>query len=247
MKRLRCAIELIALSALCFGTLFVLLQERIFLPTGVGPGKELRTVLAIRDPEGPFAQWASYVFTRGYFNRYYSGAQYFTQSKKDDCKQEFISSLDAALTKYQVVDVYLLAHTNNYIEWVKEVPEEHRKNLRFVYNTGCYNLKQGPEWLKTGAKAYIGHPGNSASEIFYFYFLRRWARNYTLSDALDEANLHMENSVRTWELLASFRERKLTSIPSTVRELFSGSWNAASILQQSRAVCYGDGQMRIGS
>ena len=246
MKRLRYAISLTLLSAVSFCAVFLVVQEKPFLSTSSPPGRELRTALAIRDPESPFAQWGSFVSTKGYLDRYYSDAKYFTQSKRNDCKEEFISSLDAALLKYPVVDVYILAHTNNYIDWVRDIPEEHRERLRFVYNTGCRNLKQGPDWLKAGAKAYIGHPGTSSSEIFYFYFLRRWTRGHTLCDAMNEGNARMESAMRVWDFLSIFYHNTLAGIPSGVWKFFGESHDFAEVMKQSRAECLGDCGMRMG-
>ena len=246
MKRLRHPFALIVLSAVSFCAVLLFIQERPFFSTCSPPGKALRTAFAIRDPESPFAQWGSYVSTRGYLDRYYSDARYFTQSRRNDCKEEFISCLDAALLKYPVVDVYILAHTNNYIAWVNEVPEEHRKRLRFVYNTGCRNLRQGPDWLKAGAKAYIGHPGTSSSEIFYFYFLRRWTRSCTLCDAMNEGNAHMQSAMRVWDFLSIFYNNKPAGIPSGLWKFFGESHDTTEVMKQSRAECLGDCGMRLG-
>ncbi len=246
MKRLRCTFALLSLSAVSFCAVFLFIQERPFFSASAPPGKESRTALAIRDTEVPFAQWGSYISTKGYLDRCYSDAKYFTESKRDDCKEEFIACLDAALLKYPVVDVYLLAHTNNYMKWVNEIPEEHRKRLRFVYNTGCHNLKQWPDWLKAGAKAYIGHPGNSASEIFYFYFLRRWARSQTLCDAMNEGNARMESAMGVWDFLTVFYRNTLVAIPSGVWKFFREPHNLAAAMAQSRAECLGDCGMTMG-
>jgi len=247
MKKLRYLFALVSLSVISFCLIFVILQERIFLPAATPPGKEFRTALAIRGPETPFSQWATYFSLRSYLKKTYSAPTYFTQSKHGECKEEFISALDAALQNYPEVDIYFLAHTNHYIDWVKEVPEEHRKQLRFVYNTGCHNLEQGPEWLKSGAKAYIGHPGESSSEIFYFFFLRRWMRGYTLNEAMDESNLQMEGAMRVWYLLSIFRDNKLAEVPPALFELLSPFWSRENHLQESWAVGYGNCELQIGS
>ncbi len=246
MTRLRRAFTLLSLAALSFCAVFLFFQERPFLRACSSSGKELRTALAIRDPESPFAQWGSFLSTKGYLDKCYSDAKYFSQSKKDDCRDEFISCLDAALTKYPAVDIYILAHTNRYVKWVNEIPQEHRKRLRFVYNTGCRNLKQGPDWLQAGAKAYIGHPGNSTSEVFYFYFLRRWARNQTLSDAMNMGNARMESAMRVWDFLTVFYRHKLVAIPSEVWKFFREPNNVAAAMAQSRAACLGDCGITMG-
>ena len=118
--------------------------DGIYWHTAVPPGKEFRAALAIRDNVTPFQKWGSEVFTLRYLKRYYGGAWYFTQSKKGDLEKEITSCLDNALEHYSHVDLYLLAHTNEYIQWVARLPEERRQRLRLVYNTGCYNQSQGP-------------------------------------------------------------------------------------------------------
>jgi ActR/RegA family two-component response regulator len=246
MKRLHHTFTLLSLSAVSFRTVFLFFQERPFFAAGSPPGKESRTALAIRDPELPFAQWGSYLSTKGHLDRCYSNAKYFTQSKRDDCREEFIPCLVAALLKYPIVDIYLLARTNSYIDAVNEIPEEHRKWLRFVYNTGCYNLKQGLDCLKVGAKACIGHPGNSTSVIFYVSFLRRRARNQTLFDAMNDGNARMERAMRVWNFLTVFYRNRLVAIPSGGWKFFREPHDIAAAMAQSRAQCLGDCGMTIG-
>ena len=85
------------------------------------------------------------------------------------------------------MDLYLLAHHNHYVNWVAQVPAAARSHLRLVYNTGCRDVRQGPRWLNLGARAYVGHPGESASPVFYFFFLRRWTRGYSLGEAVERS------------------------------------------------------------
>jgi hypothetical protein len=201
--------------------------EGIFWSTGVPPGKELRAALAIRDDVTPFQKWGSEVFTWRYLSRYYDAAWYFTQSKKGDLETEFVSCLDNALQRYPHVDLFLLAHTNEYINWVAQLPAERRRRLRLIYNTGCHNLPQSPKWLELGAKTYVGHPGISASSVFYYFFLRRWTRGGTVQEAMDASNRLMERTFKQSELI-SF-----------------GRWNAAGLMNESTASCFGDTRLRL--
>jgi len=205
----------------------VALTEQFFWDTGAPPGKERRAALAIRDNVSPFQKWGSKQFTLPYLDKYYDASWYFTQTRRGDYKDGFLSTLDAALQRYPEVDLFLLAHSNQYIAWVAELPPERRSHIRLVYNTGCRDLRQGSSWLGLGAKAYVGHPGVSASPVFYFFFLRRWIRGSTLHDAVEESNSLMRLNLARVEIL-SF-----------------GNVDAAKVSQASEAFYYGDGQLRF--
>lgn len=228
MKKSR-AIVIAALLPCMAYAIVVALTERVFWNTQAPPGKEGRAALAIRDNVSPFQKWGSRQFTQPYLESYYDSAWYFTQTHRGDCKDDFISTLDTALQRYPVVDIYLLAHSNQYIDWVAKLPPERRNHIRLVYNTGCRDLRQGPGWLSLGAKAYVGHPDVSASPVFYFFFLRRWTRGATLQEAIGESNNLMGVNLARAEVL-SF-----------------GNLNAAEIRLASEAFCYGDGQLRFQS
>ena len=225
MKKSTAALVAGLLPCLAYGAV-VVFTERVFWDTSIPPGKEQRAALAIRDNVTPFQKWGSRRFTWPYLDRYYDAAWYFTQADSQDHKQSFLSCLDDALQRYEQVDLYLLAHGNHYLVWVAELPAEHKAHLRLVYNTGCGDLEQGPQWLRQGAKAYVGHPGTSTSPVFYFYFLRRWSRGYTLRDAVAESNREMHAALRRAEFF-SF-----------------GAVDAEKTMQESEANCHGDSQLR---
>lgn len=195
----------------------------------VPPGRELRAAVAIRDNVTPFQKWGTQVFTWRYLERYYGAAWYFTQAGpgREDQREAFLACLDRALARYPAVDLYLLAHTNKYVAWVEDLPEEHRRHLRLVYNTGCHNLPQGQRWIGLGAKAYVGHPGESTSSVFYYYFLWRWMRGATIREAADESNALMVNRFRETEALTL------------------GWWTAESLARESWASCRGNGGIRL--
>jgi len=207
----------------------VALTERVFWNNRAPLGKERRAALAIRDNVSPFQKWGSKQFTLPYLEGYYDAAWYFTQSHRGDCKDAFISTMNTALQRYPEVDLFLLAHSNQYIDWVAELPSERRSHIRLVYNTGCRDLRQGPSWVDLGAKAYVGHTDVSASPVFYFFFLRRWTRGAPLHDAMEESNNLMRLNLARAEVL-SF-----------------GNVNAAKLSRASEAFCYGDEQLRFQS
>jgi ActR/RegA family two-component response regulator len=205
----------------------VALTERVFWDTSIPPGREQRAALAIRDNVIPFQKWGSKQFTIPYLKKHYGAAWYFTQTAADDCKEAFLARLNEACERYAVVDLFILAHGNQLIRWVAELPAPRRSRIRLVYNTGCRDLGQGPAWLSLGVKAYVGHPGDSASPVFYFYFLRRWTRGMTLDAAVEESNGLMRSALAKAEFFSL------------------AALDAGEIFQDSEAFCYGDGGLRF--
>ena len=228
MRKLHAALIALALTGWAYIAAVWVVGDAAFRSTAaVPPGRELRAAVAIRDDVTPFQKWGSEMFTRRYLSRYYDAAWYFTQAHKGDLREEFVSCLNNALERYPHVDLFLLAHKNEYIKWVEQLPAERRQRLRFVYNTGCHNQPQGPRWLELGARAYVGHPGTTWSPIFYFFFLRRWTRGSTVQQATDASNVLMERTLKQWERVSL------------------GHWNAASLMCESAASCYGHPQLRL--
>ncbi|HOZ46374.1 MAG TPA: hypothetical protein PLO37_14745 [Candidatus Hydrogenedentes bacterium] len=225
--RKRSAIAVAVLMPCVAYLVVVFFTERVFFDTRVPPGRENRAALAIRDNVTPFQKWGSKISTVGYLRRYYDQSWYFTQSNSDGQRQAFVDRLNKALEAYPQVDLIVLAHTNKVLHWVTYLPAERRAHLHLVYNTGCHNLPQAPEWLRLGAKAYVGHPGKSASSVFYFYFLRRWVRGETLRPAVDESNRLMR---------LRFGQAQPFSL---------GHLNAAKLMYESEAVCNGDSGLRV--
>jgi len=153
--------------------------------------------LVIRDNVSAFQKWGSKLFTAPYLNLYYNESAYFTQYYLDDKKQDIISTLRNFLETNNYVDIYLLAHSNYYYEYIEEIEPELREKIRLVYNTGCGNFNQSEYWLSLGADIYISHLNEeSLSPFFYFYFLRRWTKGYTLEDAVNISNNISINRVK---------------------------------------------------
>lgn len=202
--------------------------DRLFVFSRVPAGRENRAALAIRDDVPAFEKWGSRIFTQGYLRRYYAEYWYFTQAFEGDCKEHFTEALNHALANYPAVDLFLLAHTNTYIEWVEAFPEPMRRRIRFVYNTGCYNEPQGEEWLALGAEAYIGHPGKSLSPYFYFYLLRHWTHGASIGEALQLGNRRME--------------RKFHQLEWVTR----GRHNSRDAMRESVASSMGNNLLRVG-
>ena len=56
-----------------------------------------------------------------------------------------------------------------------------------------------------GADTFVGHPGDSASPVFYFYFLRRWGGGLSANDAQQEANARMARLLGLAQLVNPFQ------------------------------------------
>lgn len=188
---------------------------------------ENRAAIAIRDDVTSFQKFGSREFTLPYLEHYYGKAWYFTLSGDQSQVKEFSTAVGLALKQYAAVDLYLLAHSNELIRWIEILPEADRRRLRLVYNTGCTDLKQGPEWLELGARAYVGHAGVSMSPVFYVYFLRRWTRGRDLDESVREGN------------------RLAFQVFDTLGLVSFEALDAARLKADSEAVIFGDRSIRI--
>jgi hypothetical protein len=164
--------------------------------------KKNRCVIAIRDNVNPFQKFGTRLFTEPYLNSAYDKVYYFTQYENDNKKDTFINSLNEALENYETVDIFLLAHGNNFYEWVQEIDTEKVKKIRMVYNTGCSGTLQSGHWMQSGVNSYVSHNGPvSFSPVFYFFFLRRYLCGNSLEEVVDESNIKTENAIRKLDCL----------------------------------------------
>jgi hypothetical protein len=165
--------------------------------------KYTMAAIAIRDNVIPFQKLGSRLFTIPYLQKKYDHYAYFTQYSEVDKKEAFKDSLYYFLSKYDSVDIYLLAHTNFYYSWLDTFPKNLLKKIHMVYNTGCGNANQAFIWLTMGASSYIGHIGvKSQSPVFYFFFLRRLIFNKQIVNAVDDANIKTEQFFSTFSFLS---------------------------------------------
>ncbi len=152
--------------------------------------------LAIKDSVIPFMKFGSKLFTIPYLEKHYDEYHYFSQNSKNDQKEEIINCLERLLNRYEHVDIFILAHTNNYRYYVADIDSSLRSKIRLVYNTGCKNASQSEFWLDLGVESYIGHVNSESwSPFFYFYFFRRWINGTTLKDAVNEANIKAKKNM----------------------------------------------------
>jgi len=173
--------------------------------------------LAIRDDVVPFQKFGTRVFTYPCLSEAYAEVIYLTEYGKNEKHDDFVRAMDRLLSDHDKVDLFLLAHANEYYRWVQEIDSLKRQRIRMVYNTGCSGAGQCNDWLGLGAKSYVAHRSNeSISPVFYFYFLRRWCSGENLGAATREANLCMKEKL----------ERLAVNLDT-------------AILSESRARCFG--------
>jgi hypothetical protein len=151
--------------------------------------------VAIRDVVPGYQQWSTERFTVPKLEGGYDAHWYFTEARRGEKHKAFVDALRLAAQQHEVVDVWLLAHGNRYIDWVAEVPAAERAKLRLVYNTGGGDSDQGRAWLRLGAQAYVGHPGGNVAPLFYLRFLPLWLEGKPLKDAVDAANKAMKEDL----------------------------------------------------
>ncbi len=173
--------------------------ERPFWPMARRASKSVRGAVAIRDNVIPFQKWGTRAFTVPYLDRCYERVVYLTRVTGDDKRDAFVDAVRSLAMECETVDVFLLAHGNQFVGWASTLDAATTGKLRLVYDTGCGDVTQASRWIGLGAKAYVGHVGLSASPVFYVYFLRRWSAGWSLDRAVDAANEETAGLLReTW-------------------------------------------------
>ncbi|MGD8277643.1 MAG: hypothetical protein PVH00_06435 [Gemmatimonadota bacterium] len=191
-------------------------------PFGAEPGRESRAAVVLRDDVTPFQEWGTRAFTYGQLAANYGHVEYLTQEPGDAKHAAFVTALRAALESHDHVDLFLLAHTNSFIDWVSEIDPGLRRRIRLVYNTGCWGAAQADDWLGAKADAYVGHPGESESEVFYVYFLRRWLRGSSVREAVEASNRDTRTFLRLSRRLL-FGERPFDELWTATRAAAFGA------------------------
>jgi hypothetical protein len=151
--------------------------------------------VAIRDHVSDFEKWGTKTFTVEFLRAGYARHWYFTENARGDKHREFVHALAHALEHYESVDVFLLAHSNHYVDWVREIDPALRHRIRLVYNTGCGDASQGAAWIDLGAKSYVAHGDDNLAPIFYYYFLPAWTSGASLEDAVAASNANAKSEL----------------------------------------------------
>jgi hypothetical protein len=181
----------LALPAVCLLFWVSLIGAR---PPGP-PAQTTAAAIAVRDNVSTFEKWGTHWFTQPYLARSYAQVTYVTAHTGSPKHGELRDAVTEALAHHDAVDLFILAHSNSYYGLLRDLPVEDRQKLRLVYNTGCSDAWQASVWLDLGADTYVGHPGDSASPVFYFYFLRSWLGGDTISAATARGNERMHRTL----------------------------------------------------
>ncbi|MFT3713974.1 MAG: hypothetical protein QM817_40450 [Archangium sp.] len=147
--------------------------------------------LALRDDVPDYQKGFTAQFTVPRLRENYDAYWYFTQSAQSDMHAQFVAALDRATREYDSVDVFFLAHTNRFIDWVAELPAEQRRRIRLVYDTGCGDGQQAEEWLDLGVHSFVGHGDDNMAPVFYVSFLPAWLDGVGADEAVSRANRTM--------------------------------------------------------
>lgn len=199
-----CAIVAAAMIAL---TLHPMRQRN---PPPASPHKVRVAAVALRDHVIPFQKYGTKLFMEPLLRQSYDEVYYITQDFRGDKRHAFQHHLRDALERYDQVDLFLAAHGNTFVDWVKPLPPQLKSKLRLVYNTGCANAYQARQWRAQGVRAYVGHPGQmSASPVFLVFFLRAWTHGVPLHKAVQESNAsasrHLAIYTRRYPTLAGLQ------------------------------------------
>jgi len=104
------------------------------------------------------------------------------------------SALEAAARNYEQIDVFIIGHQNIITIFLKTFKFKHK--IRFVYNTGCDNAEDGPGMIKGGySRIYVGHPGTSASPLYFPSLVTSWVSGKSADEAIKNANAETHQGV----------------------------------------------------
>ncbi|MFL5754509.1 MAG: hypothetical protein ACJ76F_13940 [Bacteroidia bacterium] len=187
---------ILALLAVCFCSI-VFFTDRPLAFVSIKSNKKFAAI-AIRDNVDKFQKYGTRLFTFPFLKKNYQTVVYFTQNEPGDKKQDFLKSVSDLLRDNDSLDIFLLAHSNSYWEWMEEIKDKSLlSRIRLVYNTGCSGYSQAEQWKTIGAKYYVAHRSSqSISPVFYFYFLRRYCAGMPLQESTSQANFAMHEKLR---------------------------------------------------
>jgi hypothetical protein len=153
------------------------------------PGQGVAAV-AFRDEVPAWQRVGTRGFSRHYLDDAYDQVFYLeADSLGPSAPAELQSALTAAARENRAVDLFLLVNGGRQLEWVRALPDDVRRKLRLVYDTGAGGGWQEQAWTEAGAQAYVSHPGSAnLAPFFYVDFLRGWADGKPARDAVADAN-----------------------------------------------------------
>ena len=156
--------------------------------TRAAPAGVTHAAIAFRDDVPGYQKLASEKYAVHYLERAYDAVTYVEATATDDGQTRLLDAIRAAALAHTTIDLFFLSHGGHYDAWASGLDPATLGKLRFVYNTGAGNARQGPAWLALGARAYVGHPGGNVAPLFLTYFLPAWVKGGDLRSCVDAAN-----------------------------------------------------------
>lgn len=160
--------------------------------TTVRAQRPCATAIALRDHVPMEQMLGTKAYTVPWLMGGYDSYRYLEATDDDDGRARLVAALAAARAQRDgegcSVDLFLLAHGDDFASWVEGMPAEQVPPLRLVYDTGAGDAQQGPRWLALGARSFVGHPGANLAPVFYAFFLPAWIGGAPIGDVVSESN-----------------------------------------------------------
>lgn len=124
-------------------------------------------------------------------------------SKKQLSETDLIEKNKESIIQYfrstgkRRMDLYLFGHSNEFAQPIRNLLEDLEKRLgypielRFVYNSGCYNFEDDRP-LQEVAKTYVGHKGLNYGPVYSPLFLEQWFTKIPAGIALTISNVAID-------------------------------------------------------
>lgn len=109
-----------------------------------------------------------------------------TLTGRDDANARLAATIRELAADHDVIDLFLSVHTTDRHpkELLQAIPPEARK-LRLVYSTACHGAHhERKAWETVGASAIVTHDGINNPLLALPYFLSRWLRGVSASQAV---------------------------------------------------------------
>ena len=152
------------------------------------PPSLTHAAVAFRDDVPGYQKVASQKYALHNLDGTYDSVVYLEANPADDGQVRWQEAVRAAAAGFDTVDLFFLSNGGRYELWARPLEAPVRAKLRFVYDTGAGDARQGSGWMALGARAFVGHPAGNVAPLFLGYFLPRWVKGVELRKAMDEAN-----------------------------------------------------------
>ncbi|MFO0600646.1 MAG: hypothetical protein U0228_35385 [Myxococcaceae bacterium] len=158
-------------------------------------GPNSLVAFAFRDHVPGYQKYASEKFALHYLEQEYDEVQYLEATASDDGQARLLAAIEQAALTHDEIDLFFLSHGNSYVGWLSTLTVNARTRVRFVYDTGAGDSRQGPAWLAGGTTAFVGHPSGNVAPLFLRFFLPCWVDGKKLKTCVDDANRDTKDEV----------------------------------------------------